>query len=154
MFASRGAYEDSGDAHRSRSGQDGRVLCSLSTVGREFILSKCRVKQMNNPPATIFKETLRQGGVILCFNFFLLSSLSLGVSETWLLWLTVIRVLGLCLKGTFCLPVVLSGKESACQCRRCKRCGFDPWVGKIPWRSSVFLPGESHGQRSLVDYGP
>ena len=26
-------------------------------------------------------------------------------------------------------------KEPACQCRRqCKRCGFDPWVGKIPWR--------------------
>ena len=36
-----------------------------------------------------------------------------------------------------------------------KRCGFDPWVGKIPWRSAcqpstVLLPGESHGQRSLV----
>ena len=35
--------------------------------------------------------------------------------------------------------------------------GFDPWVGKIPWRRtwqpiSVFLPGKSHGQRSLVDY--
>ena len=26
------------------------------------------------------------------------------------------------------------GKESACQCRRCKRCGFDLCVGKIPWR--------------------
>ena len=26
------------------------------------------------------------------------------------------------------------GKESACQCRRCRRQGFDPWVGKIPWR--------------------
>ena len=26
------------------------------------------------------------------------------------------------------------GKESACQCRRCKRCGFDPWAGKISWR--------------------
>ena len=26
-----------------------------------------------------------------------------------------------------------SGKESACQCRRCKRCEFDPWVRKIPW---------------------
>ena len=25
-----------------------------------------------------------------------------------------------------------SGKESACQCRKCKRLGFDPWVGKIP----------------------
>ena len=38
---------------------------------------------------------------------------------------------------------------------RCKRCVFDPWVGKIPWRRAwqpipVFLPGESHGQRSLV----
>ena len=36
-----------------------------------------------------------------------------------------------------------------------RRSGFDPWVGKIPWRSDwlptpVFLPGEFHGQRSLV----
>ena len=31
------------------------------------------------------------------------------------------------------LPKWLSGTESACQCRRCKRCGLDPWVGKIPW---------------------
>ena len=36
----------------------------------------------------------------------------------------------------------------ACQCRRHKRCGFDPWIGKIPWRRAwqptpVFLPGES-----------
>ena len=27
-----------------------------------------------------------------------------------------------------------SGKEPACQCRRCKEHGFNPWVGKIPWR--------------------
>ena len=37
--------------------------------------------------------------------------------------------------------------------------GFDPWVGKIPWRRAwqptpVLLPGESHGQRSLMGYGP
>ena len=32
------------------------------------------------------------------------------------------------------LPRWLSGKESACHCRRCKRCGFDPWVKKIFWR--------------------
>ena len=32
----------------------------------------------------------------------------------------------------------------------------DPWVGKIPWRKEwpVFLPGESHGQRSLRGYSP
>ena len=29
-------------------------------------------------------------------------------------------------------PGGTSDKESACQCRRCERLGFDPWVGKIP----------------------
>ena len=50
----------------------------------------------------------------------------------------------------------LSDKESTCQCRRL---GFNPWVGKIPWRrkwqpTPVFLPGEFHGQRSLAGYSP
>ena len=31
-------------------------------------------------------------------------------------------------------PSGLSGKESACLCRRHMRCGFDLWIGKIPWR--------------------
>ena len=52
-----------------------------------------------------------------------------------------------------------SGKEPTCQCRRHKRHGFNPWVRKIPWRRAwqpilVFLPGESHGQRTLVGYSP
>ena len=52
-----------------------------------------------------------------------------------------------------------SGQEAACQGRRQTRCGFNPWVGKIPGRKKweatpVFLPGESHGQRSLVGYSP
>ena len=51
------------------------------------------------------------------------------------------------------------GKEPACQYRRCKRHGFDPWVWKIPWRrkwqpTQFLLPGESHGQRSLMGYSP
>ena len=50
-----------------------------------------------------------------------------------------------------------SDKESSCQGRRCKRCRFDPWVGKIPWRrkwqsTSIFLLRKFHGQRSLVVY--
>ena len=53
----------------------------------------------------------------------------------------------------------VSGKEPTCQCRRHKRCGFDPWVGKIRWRrkwqpTPVFLPGKFHGQRKLVGYNP
>ena len=56
-------------------------------------------------------------------------------------------------------PGGTSGKELTCQCRRHKRHGFDPWVRKIPRRSAwqptpVFLPGESHGQRSLAGYSP
>ena len=52
-----------------------------------------------------------------------------------------------------------NGKKPTCQCRRHKRQGFDPWVEMIHWRRAwqstlVFWPGESHGQRSLVVYGP
>ena len=40
-----------------------------------------------------------------------------------------------------------------------QRAGFNPWVGKIPWRrkwqpTPVFLPGKYHGQTSLVGYSP
>ena len=52
-------------------------------------------------------------------------------------------------------PGGASVKELAYQCRICKKCGFDPWVQKIPWSrpqqpTPVFLNGESHGQRSLA----
>jgi len=52
-----------------------------------------------------------------------------------------------------------SGKEPVCPCRRCKRLGFSPWVGKIPWSrkwqtTPVFLPEKFHGQRSLAGYNP
>ena len=54
------------------------------------------------------------------------------------------------------LPRWLSSKENACQCRRRR---LDPWVEKIPWRRKwqptlVFLPGKSHGQKSLAGYSP
>ena len=52
-----------------------------------------------------------------------------------------------------------SGKEPSYQCMRYNRCGFNPWIRKILCRRAgpptpVFLPGESHGQRSLVGYSP
>jgi len=62
-------------------------------------------------------------------------------------------------KAVSSFPGGTSGKALACQYRRHKRCGFNPWVRKIPWRrvrqpTPVFLHGESHGQRNLVDCGP
>ena len=51
---------------------------------------------------------------------------------------------------SICKIPFLTLKESACQCRRCRRHGFHPWVKKIPWGrkwqpTPIFLPGESHG---------
>ena len=61
--------------------------------------------------------------------------------------------------GWWGFPGGSCAKEPTCQCRRFKRRRFDPWFRKIPWRRAwqptlVFLPGESHGQRSLVGYSP
>ena len=51
------------------------------------------------------------------------------------------------------------GKESMCQCRRHKRHKFNPWVEKFHWKRTqqhtpVFMPGESHGKKSLLGYSP
>ncbi|CAI9166052.1 unnamed protein product [Rangifer tarandus platyrhynchus] len=51
---------------------------------------------------------------------------------------------------------VSDGKESTCNVGRPR---YDPWVGKISWRrewqpTPLFLPGESHGQRSLKGHSP
>ena len=62
-----------------------------------------------------------------------------------------------CLYIVLGLPGGTSGKESTCQFRRHKRCGFNLLAGKIPWRrkwqpTPVFLPGKFHGKRSLAGY--
>ena len=55
------------------------------------------------------------------------------------------HILNYQVRGDF--PQGTSGKESTCQCRRHSRCGFDPWVRKIPmstkWHlTPAFLPGK------------
>ena len=59
-------------------------------------------------------------------------------SSVLMVWCSQICYYGLVTEIWFSnFPVGTSGKESACQCRRCKRHRFDPWVQKIP--------GEGHG---------
>ena len=55
--------------------------------------------------------------------------------------------------------VVKKKKKICLQCRRHWRDGFNPWMEKIPWKrrwqpTPVFLPGKSHGQKSLAEYSP
>ena len=64
--------------------------------------------------------------------------------------------LGFCFVLFFFFLVIWKIKIHYCICRRP---GFDSWVKKISWRREwlptlVFLPGEFHGQRSLVSYSP
>ena len=52
-----------------------------------------------------------------------------------------------------------SGKETHTDARDSRHMDLIPWVRKIPWRrkwqpTPVFLPGESHGQKSPVGYSP
>ena len=54
---------------------------------------------------------------------------------------------------------LIHGQIICLQCRRHRKCRSDPQVWMVHWRrkwqpTSVFLPGESHGQRSLVGYSP
>ena len=50
-------------------------------------------------------------------------------------------------------------KNPPANARDGRRHGFDSWVRKIPWRmkgqpTKVFLPGKSHGQKSILGYSP
>ena len=62
-----------------------------------------------------------------------------------------------CRKASARLPFVLAGGMEISRSHR--RSGFDPWVGKTPWRrkwqpTPVFLPGRFHRQRSLTGFSP
>ena len=62
----------------------------------------------------------------------------------------------LCSFPAIYFPGGSDGKASACNGGRA---GFNPWIGKVPWRRKwqptlVLLPGKSHGRRSLVGYSP
>ena len=75
-----------------------------------------------------------------------------GVAESW----TRLKQLSSSSKGAS--QVVLMVKNPPANAGYL-RCAFNPWVRKIPWRRTwqptrVFLPGESHEQRSLVGYSP
>ena len=83
---------------------------------------------------------------------------SLNHSEHMLWILTILKCSH---NGIICNPYGFPGgsvgKEPACQCRRHKRHGFNPWVRKIPWWRKwqpfpVFLPGKFHRQRSQTGY--
>ena len=89
---------------------------------------------------------------VIYINNRICSEMSQFLPPLWYLWVRTLSPSGLLTRSSG----GANGKESTCQCRRSR---INPWVGKIPWKrewqpTPVFLPGKSHGQRSLVSYTP
>ena len=123
------------------------------------------------PSWSVYLDTWPDSVLFLCLNDAAGSSLWKAAARIYLcyFWYLESKTQGksLCCLGSFngnwnqtqvlidvSFPGGTSGKEPAYQYRRRK---FDPWVGKILWRRAwhlipVFLPGESHGERSLAGY--
>ena len=98
----------------------------LSSWNNGWVNKSSRVEVLPQPLACRYRATT---------SIFALPVLLIVGSDFFFYWSIV--ALG--------FPGSSKGKESASQCRRCR---FDLWVGKIPWRrawkpTAVFLPGES-----------
>ena len=104
------------------------------------------------PPSQLQVLSLQKQIPLLFFGF---SSTSIYFDH--LIFLTIFFEIT---KDVQCLgfPGGASGKEPTCQCRKLKRCRFDPCVGKIPWTRAwqstpVFFSGESKEPGGLQSIG-
>ena len=139
--------------------ENSAVATGLEKVSFHSSLEERQCQRMLKLPHNctyLIKVTLRQfTGITRCFiipNIFF-NPLKYGRMACWrLLWR---HLLGDSLR----VSATVLCKQFTWQCRRHRKQSFNPWVGKIPWRrkwqpAPVFLPGESHGQRSLAGYSP
>ena len=99
--------------------------------------------------ATIFSAPFE---MICDFSFFSLIIWWIALIDFWILNQSGIPLINLNL--LWC-----SGSDGKVSCLQCGRPRSSPWVGKISWRrkwqpTPVFLPGKSHGRRSVVGYSP
>ena len=133
-----------------------RLLLSWLQSPSTVILEPQKIKSVtaSNFPPSVHHEVMGLDAMILVFwmlSFKPAFSLSSFGEAPLHYQLLVVNV-----PSCIMLPGDSDGKESTCQCRRH---GFHPWVGNIPWRrkwqaTPVFLPRRLHGQRRLVGYSP
>ena len=105
------------------------------------------------PAYRIIRRQVRWSGVSIFKNF--LQFIVIHIVKGFVV-VHKVEVAQIIIQG---FPSGASGKELICQCRGRKRCEFNPWIWKICWRrawqsTTIFLPGESHGQRNLMGCSP
>ena len=112
------------------------AACGISFLTRDHIRALCigslECEPLNHQRSPYCSEIYKNSAIHKRANYYLKQQMKWKLSSNI----------------TMGFPGGANGKELACQCRRCKRHGYDPWVGKIPWRmawqpTAVFLPGES-----------
>ena len=119
-----------------------------------------RVEDYMPPPKCKFecKVFINSVNIFWSVKWFSNNTLVLEYSKNWNCWCFYYKSYYIILNGSMAfkkgLSQWLSSKEFTC-----RRCGFDPWVGKIPWRRAwqpilVSLTGKSLGQQSLEGYSP
>ena len=121
------------------------ITCQLCFVRK---ISTNRLKENDQPKGQVMTLVLPMKGPLRRDQFY-----------KWLIhqWIFHVNTVLLPYTTSWQVPWRLSGRVSASQCRRRRRRGFEPLVGKVPWwrkwqPTPVFLLGKSHGQRSLVGY--
>ena len=132
-----------GDGHSAADGQDWQAVGEASVhppLRREWPRSAREDSDRGLP---------QEDTVLLRIRALGMNALELLLMRTsWIGFVLEAKQIFVCISFTHRLPRWLRGKEPACN-------ALDPWVGKMPWRRArqptpEFLPGESHGQRSLV----
>ena len=128
----------------SRLGSPGYLWCPTKFF---FLSIHCSVELLRSSPLEGKMILFRWSDSLV--SSVLGSEANVGLRETFpTLWLNIKKFFSVCTCMGFSGGA--GGKEPACQCRRHKRCGFNPWVRKIPWRRAwqptpIFSPRESHG---------
>ena len=142
-------------------------LISTSTVGSRYHpylkMRESRFRKVTEPAShTIMKwwgqdltnpVHLESVLIILHWCFEIISHMTDIWIKNILTLFSIVEQTNRILDSSYEPPRWLSGKKSVCQCQRCRRHRFNPWLGKIPWRrkwqpTAVFLLGGSYGQRS------
>ena len=142
--------------------------------------SKWYIKSTNNCllPSSLLPlwEFWRQGPYLKCLYLYILFSRHISWIKEFsmifnfpnILYVNIIQKLSLLNRIYFLLricqhflqyllSIILGIYYGRKEGNKCKKCGFDPWVRKTPWRRKwqpalIFLLGKSHVQRSLVGY--
>ena len=126
--------------------------CVLSII--HSAKENCEIRECIHGAHCHLLSTKSRLGTIWMFTEYMLTKCGISAGYIhFLKWLFPVIIAVVCVRFLTLISNIkclLGGevvKKSTCQCRRYNRCGFDPWIRKIPWsrkwqHAPVLLPGK------------